>query len=428
MDKESRFIVYCPSELQSHWRFVFEFLFESILNSEIELCSTDETSISIKLAGSEKGELKMLAPTLPEEVRGSTLTWMETPTQMEPFDRGSRKFPIYAQGSVDSVASREFDLTCIEFDLIGGMFRFLSLYDERKLNALDENGRRTFADRRLLVNGFIPPYVNYYAEILAFEIDRLWPSCLKRTYPKPRLSFDIDNPFEKFGDGICRNFDYLLKKCGERGIRADFYVVAGRSSQKYDPRYLLSDTRMISLLRSISEGGHYIHLHASYNAMMNKARLCRERRYLMAVLRDIGIDGGVAEVRAHFLRWMNESSWRNCREVGFSVDSSLGYADIPGFRQFCSWGHPTFLHGGRQNILMERPLAFMDATIMDGLMEGTECLAAKEKQEKMRGVFDRLGWISSRFGGAYSILWHNERLRENEWRELFEDSLRLIGT
>jgi hypothetical protein len=140
-------------------------------------------------------------------------------------------------------------------------------------------------------------------------------------------------------------------------------------------------------------------LHGSYTASEVPGRLAEERTAL-----EERLDRSIRDHRFHYLRHRPVDAWPELALAGFRSDSSLGYAEQPGFRAgtahpFRAWDHDT----EAPLDLVVIPLALMDATFDERYLGVGTGWAAQRLASQ---VVDRIREL----GGAASLLVHNDRL------------------
>jgi len=196
------------------------------------------------------------------------------------------------------------------------------------------------------------------------------------------------------------------------GLRASFNFLAGGTARE-DGRYRLSDPWIGRLLQRIAGRGHEVGFHGSYDVFEDPHLVAREFQELRATAETLGIAQSVWGGRQHFLRWSNPWTWRAWSDAGLQYDSSLSYAELPGFRAGTSRAYPVFdLERRRMLPLYERPLTFMDASATRYLH-----LNPDETLE----LASRLARTSKATGGTFVLLWHNDAVMTESSRRLYRD-------
>jgi hypothetical protein len=215
-------------------------------------------------------------------------------------------------------------------------------------------------------------------------------------------------------DDPMNTFDWIMRLSEGAGIRSAFYFICGRTSRGMDALYEPEHPAIRNLMRAIHRRGHEIGLHPSYNTFRDPAGIAREAQRLKRICAEEEIQQDVWGGRMHFLRWetpITISGW----ELGeMDYDSSLGYADRPGFRAGTCHEYPAVdpNTGGAFKVRI-RPLVAMECTVISprymGLGTGPEAEAKfHQLKEACRAV-----------GGNFTLLWHNSRLDTPDKRALY---------
>jgi hypothetical protein len=175
---------------------------------------------------------------------------------------------------------------------------------------------------------------------------------------------------------------------------------------------------MRRIIERVHQRGHEVGLHGSYLSYNDSDRLAREQAKLRAFCDSLGIRQDSWGGRQHFLRWSTPETFQACHVAGLDYDASLGYADRAGFRCGVARDYPAY--DVRQRCVLplrERPLLAMDCTIMDERYMGLGTSQA---------AYDALLGIKQacrRYGGTFSLLWHNSRMVDERERQLYLDIL-----
>lgn len=332
-----------------------------------------------------------------------------------------------------------------EDDFFGTVFFLVTRYEELVLAARDPRGRFGRA-QSILAEHVHRPLADEAADLLGAALRARWPRLeLPRREPRVLPSHDVDWPRSPeqgivsavrraAGDALRRDpgqsaarlaavargrdpndtFDLIMRLSEERGLRSAFYFIAG-GSPPLDGDYRLDDPWLRDLLRRIHARGHEIGLHGSYETMLDAERLAAEAGTLRRVCAEEGIEQERWGGRQHYLRWRNPETWRAWDEAGLDYDSSVGFHDDVGFRCGTSRPFPVFdLVHGRRLRLEEQPLVAMEVALLDNAGVGPGDTAAR-----LRGVKAEC----TRYGGAFTLLWHNSRLVAPREQRLYREAL-----
>jgi hypothetical protein len=173
------------------------------------------------------------------------------------------------------------------------------------------------------------------------------------------------------------------------------------------------------LVEVVLEGGGEIGLHGSYTAAYDAERLAEEKGRLEELA------GPLAGQRYHYLRVDPLGNLAQLADLGFVYDTSLGFADRPGFRAGIAHPHrPWSFERDAPLDLIEIPLAVMDVTLAEDRYLGLPASAAE------RRLLDVVEWAAEH-GGGFAVLWHTDRFdpaTSRGWDRLFFRFLEAVRT
>ncbi|PLX32860.1 MAG: hypothetical protein C0600_01455 [Ignavibacteria bacterium] len=217
-------------------------------------------------------------------------------------------------------------------------------------------------------------------------------------------------------DPYVRSVVNMLETERERDIEATWLFKAG-GTDKRDVTYSLESTRARWLLDTLRESGHDIGLHPSFHAHRDRAMLEREKTRLQ---RAAGID--LQSVRQHYLRFRYPETLRNQSDAGFTVDSTLGFAEQEGWRNGSA--HP-FLPFDleRKEVL---PIWELPLLVMDGTLAQYRGLAPGEALGRIAELLD----IAAGVSGTAVLLFHNTSFDAHDfpgWGGVFEETSSILS-
>ena len=203
-------------------------------------------------------------------------------------------------------------------------------------------------------------------------------------------------------------FDWLTDTSEAAGIRSSFYFICGRTNPSLDAQYEPEHPAIRHLMRRIHERGHEIGLHPSYDTCAHPERIAREGQRLQRICKEEGIEQSQWGGRMHFLRWQWPTTAHGWELAGFHYDSTLSYADRPGFRCGTCHSYPMFDPAAQRPLrLIQRPLIAMECSVIAhpylGLGYGPAALA----------LFQRLKQRCKMVQGTFTLLWHNCNLDQS---------------
>lgn len=370
--------------------------------------------------------------------------------------------PAPGLSSIDKpLISKNCDEYYIDYDIFGLAYWMLARCEEVNSADLDRYGRFPAQASHAFKHGYLNrPIVDEWLAILRQVIERQWPELtLKPACYTMKVSHDVDElsrygfkslkgllrtvavdvlkrrdllaPFRamlvKLGGarGLSRvdpanTFSWLMGLSERYGLISAFYFICGRTHPTMDADYELEHPATRKLLHEIHGRGHEIGLHPSFESFLDPQCIAAEATRLLTVCAQEGLSQEGWGGRMHYLRWSHPRTMRAWERAGMAYDSTLGYAEVPGFRCGTCYEYPAFDPvEGRQLALRIRPLIAMDVTIMSptymGLGSGAAAL----------DTFLQLIDTCRAVGGCFTLLWHNSNLSSVGERALYERVLEL---
>ena len=193
-------------------------------------------------------------------------------------------------------------------------------------------------------------------------------------------------------------FDRIRDMERARDARSTYYFLAGHVVPEDGENQEAYEELLPEAVRVVTEGGDEVGLHPSYTSYETPGLVHAER------LRLAGLVPDVEHVRYHYLRFDPHRHARELVDSGVRTDSTLGWAERPGFRSGFSFPYRLYdLGRERAHNLVEVPLVLMDGTLDAAHYLGLEAEAA---WPHVQAVVDRV----ARLGGGAAVLWHNDYL------------------
>ena len=463
-----RLLVETPRGRSSERHYTLRVVLSEWLGLPWSAHESDRSDILIRV----QGDLTESEIRLPDSFfRGATAAWLRSsslPTlpldwrpvaecHSEALQRGTL-LPVLFGEAATVLETFDASASSIQFsvDIFGSIFFLISRYEELVLETeLDDHARFPHEASVAHNAGFLKfPLADAYTELLSAAVRRLWPrAALTEWEYRVVLSHDVDMPLARWypgvsalvrsavGDVVKRKepllalrraaswarviptaqdpwncFGFLMDVAEQHNLSATFNFLAQDRGNPLEGQYALADPWIGELMRSIHRRGHEIGLHATYTAHEDPARLSDEFQALLTACRRLDIGQSRWGVRHHFLRW-TPRAWRSAADAGLDFDTTVGYGRHTGFRAGTGRPYSTYDLINHQDLsLSERPLLVMDATLSYywKLSPDVAIRTAVEVADQCR-----------RFGGSFSLLWHNSSLasrRERLWyRELVEE-------
>lgn len=462
-------VVTVPPSWAQERRYIWRVLLNEFLGLSCDFDETGGHETTITVAGSRG------AITIPEGFFGmnarewllplsmpagpiarlSALVGMDLPARMP-----SDVVAIYgANPGVSAGCSLGDGTARINFDIAGSAFFMLTRYEEAVVPDRDRHDRFPARASLAYKEGFLGrPVVNEYVEMLFRCLRHCWPGIGRRARGyRVVVSHDIDSALFNLrrsprkllraiaGDLVQRRdsslairrarsyseaargmhtldphntFDYLMDVSEKYSLRSAFYFIAdGKSS--YDADYTMDVPWIGSTVQRIGERGHEVGLHPGYDTYLDADLLGRQFRALRGCAERHGIRQTHWGGRQHYLRWRAGSTWANWARVGLDYDSSVGFAEMTGFRAGCCLEYPVYDVVGRRALaLRERPLILMETTLIAPAYMN---LSPEDRLEEA----SRLATVCKTYGGDMTLLWHNSKVASRQEREEYESILEL---
>ncbi len=343
------------------------------------------------------------------------------------------------------------------YDILGLTYWMLARCEEVNppVELLDNHGRFPATSSHALRHGYLErPIVDEWLGVLRQLVQRLWPRLpLQQHQFRTVVSHDVDAP-SSYGFGRKRvlvrsmaarllihrdlagtlqaprirltsrrqlhpadpfnTFEWLMDQSDAAGIQSAFYFICGRTNLHFDAQYEPDHPAIRTLMRRIHQRDHELGLHPSYNTCDSPLAIASEAARLRRIAAEEGIQQSQWGGRMHYLRWQWPTTAHGWEQAGFHYDSTLSYADRPGFRCGSCHAYPMFDPvAQRQLQLIQRPLIVMECSVIAerylGLGYGPAALALVQKlQQRCRAV-----------GGQFTLLWHNSHFTRAEDREFY---------
>jgi hypothetical protein len=346
----------------------------------------------------------------------------------------------------------------LALDIFGSLFFLMSRYEEVVVPDRDVHGRFPLAASVLAKDGLLGRAIgNEYIEILWAALKRVWPKlerkprefCMSPTHDidhpskswstwrtclrssaghvaRGRVGAGVNTLIERMRYGIARNWEsdpydcisWLCEIASANQAKATFYYIPEQTHPTIDRGMPIHHPHVVDQWRRIHDAGHEIGVHPGYGTYQSKEKIISGTQLIKNQLESLGCVQPRLGGRQHYLRWDCEQTARYYVKAGLSHDSSLGFAEQPGFRTGLCYEHPMYDVVSRQPLdLVERPLALMDVTLTNpkyldlGLGDEAFDLAVSVKRE------------CQKYRGDFTLLWHNNYFVDVREREFYSNLL-----
>jgi len=347
----------------------------------------------------------------------------------------------------------------IHYDILGLTYWMLARVEEIGRTDLDNHERFPAVSSHAYKHSYLDrPIVDEWLHLLGQVIQRQWPGVeLKRHQFSIKVSHDVDRPSlyafkpwstivrmmvghiikrrdlkafytapfiklftqnELNGMDPYNTFDWLMDVSEENNLKSAFYFICGKTNQEYDAEYDVNHPVIRSLIRRINQRGHEIGLHPSYATYLDPDLIQQEASKLRQVCLQEGVNRNYWGGRMHYLRWSHPETLKAWEKIEMSYDSTLGYADSPGYRCGTCHEFPAFepLKQTMLNLRI-RPLIFMENSLINN--EHSRLGVTQEVQDKISALKESCRKVD----GSFVTLWHNCNFLSNNFRTFYKSMI-----
>jgi len=354
----------------------------------------------------------------------------------------------------DTLIEKAQENYIIHYDILGLTYWMLNRIEEIGHTVLDNHGRFPAIESHAFKHGYLErPIVDEWLHILGQVIQKTWPNIkLKTLNFSMKVSHDVDSPclyqfkpwktilrmmaghllkrhdlkafliapyLKLTAKGVLQKrdpfntFDWLMDISEANNIKSAFYFICGRTSNM-DADYEPENKAIRELMQRIHNRGHEIGLHPSYGTYQKPELIKKEADRLKRIIAEEGIPQTKFGGRMHYLRWEHPTTLQAWNDAGMSYDTTLSYADRPGFRCGTCHEYPAF-NPATQEILQIRirPLIVMECTVIDSAYLGLPIKEALNKMVELKNICKQVD-------GCFTLLWHNSYFEEFELKRIYQ--------
>lgn len=436
---DSSWVVAVPSAHGPEAEWIASTVFGDLLGLAVSTCTEDRSDFLLSAAGRS---LSMSSPLLDRLTRGRL--------DADDLDR----LRLGSAAGLDPVPTiHRAGEVPTESDPLGTAFLMLSGYEECVRSDRDRHGRFPAAASLAARAGMLDrPIVDEIVESIRDAIERIWPGAV----PPPtrggvEITCDIDRASDPAAhdpgrllrrialsllgradeDGVLELLD-RWRRVSKGDIEADpfrsgvellldaadltnrpgtFFIIPEVTDPSHDLPEDTGSRAALDLMDLVLRRGHELGVHPGYRCHDSADRMNASIDAFRHLRRRLGVEDRPLVSRMHYLRWTPGTTAGLLDDAGVDADSTLGFAEAPGFRTGTSREHAMFDVTNRRPLRMrQRPLVAMDATLLHdrylGLGPGTEA------RERLATLAER----ATRHGGPFRILWHNSELNGHRSR------------
>lgn len=426
-----------PIGFEQEKKYICNVLFKEFLGVQYFLSfSNDVQDSEIKIKGGIRKVV--IADSFFSTLSDTYLKEELVPQNFQSFTAYNSEAPILFGGNLND---KNEDLWYIGLDLFASSFFMLSRWEEVVIPDRDSHGRFEAKNSVAFKGDFLHrPVVNEYVEILrellewaganvlqvreaelcpTHDIDsyRMWGSPKKLLgrlkyyvfYNKPILwwfTFDIPSYVKSLfgiGNDPYDTFDEIMDISDEYEVQSNFMLM-DYGLTAFDRYYKVTNKRIQDIVSNINSRKHGLGFHPSYAVFNHQALFNEAYEEVKQMVSPFG--------RQHFLRFDPGSTWQIWDQAGLEWDSTVYYAEAPGFRCGTCYTFTVFDVINRQQLkLKEKPMCFMEQSYMSYL---------KSEVDEMKEQLEYLMKQIIKYNGEFVFLWHNATFNAPEYRKYKE--------
>ena len=419
----------------------------------------EQNQSGIKLSLTSKSQGYILFPKLEEgfhQSRSDLLCTQWDAKQAGWLSVLDQPLPVPCIGDLpEPLIEHKEDHFVINYDILGLTYWMLNRIEEIGRTDLDNHERFPATYSHAYKHGYLErPIVDEWLHILGQVIQRTWPALvLKQHQFSMKVSHDVDAS-SRYGfssaKGLVRGiagdilkrrdfksalaaplirmrsgkqlhsadpfntFDWIMQQSEKHNLVSAFYFICGRTDASKDADYEPEHKAIRQLMRDIHARGHEIGLHPSYNSFQSPEIIKREANRLRTMMQEEDIVQHDFGGRMHYLRWEHPTTLQAWNDAGMTYDTTLSYADLPGFRCGTCFEYPGFNPTTQQALQIRiRPLIAMECTVIAERYMGLGYTDAAVAQ------FERLKDMCRKVDGCFTLLWHNSHFVSQQDKILY---------
>jgi hypothetical protein len=197
------------------------------------------------------------------------------------------------------------------------------------------------------------------------------------------------------------NFKKITQFSDTFQLKSCFYLIMDCRDRRYDSNYNVYSKEFIDAMSFILDSQHTIGVHPSYDSSISFEQLKKEIFKFKKFCLKLGYEKFNISVRMHYLRMRIPQTIDELSNLGVSVDSSMGFSEVIGFR--CGTCRPYRMMNHNSGDIMNvkiSPLLIMDNAVQKIINDDGYYVLMRRLTKIFRNAH--------MMGGDLTILWHND--------------------
>ncbi len=211
------------------------------------------------------------------------------------------------------------------------------------------------------------------------------------------------------------NFRWMMDLEKRLGIRSAFFFL--HREQRYKNAWFrFSSPKIKGLISAMKKEEFEVGVHGTFKSATNGPSLQQQKAALGKVYGEEPLG-----IRQHYLLFSHPATFQVQEAAGLIYDSTLSFHDHDGYRNgYCYPFHPYDFEKDVPMRIWEIPLVMMEVSALQYRQ-----LTYSEMRHNVTSYIQE----AQKFGGLFSLLWHNCRLNDDEYAgisKFYEDLLKYI--
>jgi hypothetical protein len=190
------------------------------------------------------------------------------------------------------------------------------------------------------------------------------------------------------------------------GIRSTFFFLHKEDGRK-NAWYEFENPKIKRLISELKQNNFEVGVHGTFKSVSDPQSLKKQQEALAKVYGKMPTG-----IRQHYLLFKHPTTFQIHEAAGLVYDSSLSFHDHDGYRNgYCYPFHPYDFEKDEPMQIWEIPLVMMEVSALQ--------YRQRSYDEIIKSVSDYMQ-VAQKFGGLFSLLWHNCRLNDDEYSGISE--------
>lgn len=279
--------------------------------------------------------------------------------------------------------------------------------------------RRLFENYGFLLSHDVDRVAFHHPRLMAYKILQilgLKPSTESKNILKKQLVSGLRYHLHpRSGSDPWWNFGWMMDLEKRLGIRSTFFFLHKEEGRK-NAWFQFETPKIKHLISELNRQDFEVGVHGTFKSVTDAQSLQKQKAALAKVYGQEPLG-----IRQHYLLFSHPATFQIQEAAGLVYDSSLSFHDHDGYRNgYCYPFHPYDFEKDGPMEIWEIPLIMMEVSALQ--------YRQLSYGEIMKGVSDYIH-EAQKFGGLFSLLWHNCRLNDDEYDRIssfYEDLLKHI--